>query len=222
MSVGSQINDELTTFDLILRQVRPLGGLATDLAVRDGHWAAIGPIAGHAAVEIDCHGLTALPGLVDGHMHLDKTLLGESWHPHLPITTLMVGEEHGGGGTVFTTLAVGEEGTATTVYGEDAGALTQSPTTTATGEEGGGGPITTAVGEAGGVLTTEAIGEEGPIVTTVVGEHSYISVTTYVVGEEGPIVTTVVGEHHHVPVITTVAGEEPQGGGGGAGPFGSF
>jgi hypothetical protein len=150
------------------------------------------------------------------------TVVGETWHPHLPITTLMVGEEHGGGGTVFTTLALGEEGSPTTVAGEDAGALSQSPTTTATGEEGGGGPVTTATGEQGGLLTTDAIGEEGPIVTTVVGEHSYISLTTYVVGEEGPIVTTVVGEHHHVPVITTVAGEEPQGGGSGGGPFGSF
>jgi hypothetical protein len=138
---------------------------------------------------------------------LATTVVGEAWHPHLPITTLMVGEE----------------GSATTVVGEEAAsAMSQSPTTTATGEEAGGGPITTATGEQAGLLTTEAVGEEGPVVTTVVGEHSYISLTTYIVGEEGPVVTTVVGEHHHVPVVTTVAGEEPQGGGGGGGPFGSF
>jgi cytosine/creatinine deaminase len=30
---------------------------------------------------IDCNGALALPGLVDGHMHLDKTLFGTPWFP---------------------------------------------------------------------------------------------------------------------------------------------
>jgi predicted amidohydrolase YtcJ len=28
--------------------------------------------------------MLALPGFVDGHMHLDKTLLGLPWRPHVP------------------------------------------------------------------------------------------------------------------------------------------
>ncbi|MGY8960484.1 MAG: hypothetical protein ACKVKG_13385, partial [Alphaproteobacteria bacterium] len=32
-----------------------------------------------AICTIDCDGALALPGLVDGHMHLDKTLFGTSW-----------------------------------------------------------------------------------------------------------------------------------------------
>lgn len=30
------------------------------------------------------HGLLALPGLVDAHCHLDKTLIGRPWHSHVP------------------------------------------------------------------------------------------------------------------------------------------
>lgn len=136
------------------------------------------------------------------------TVVGEAWHPHIPITTLIEGEEatavagETGGGTVFTTLAVGEESSPTTVAGEQ-------------------GPTTKMLGEEGPIYTTDALGEEGPVVTTIVGEQSQVSATTMVVGEEGPVVTTIVGEHHHVPITTTVAGEEPQGGGGG-GAFGDF
>jgi hypothetical protein len=136
------------------------------------------------------------------------TVVGETWQPPIPVTTMVEGEEattlvgEQGGGTVFTTLALGEEGTPTGVAGEQ-------------------GPTTQAMGEEGPVFTTDALGEEGPVVTTLVGEQSQISVTTTVVGEEGPVVTTIVGEQHHVPVTTTVAGEDQQGGGGG-GAFGNF
>lgn len=136
------------------------------------------------------------------------TVVGEAWHPHIPVTTLVEGEEattvvgEQGGGTTFTTLAVGEETSPTTIAGEQ-------------------GPTTKALGEEGPIYTTDALGEEGPVVTTLVGEQSQVSATTTVVGEEGPVVTTIVGEHHHVPVTTTVAGEDAQGGGGG-GAFGNF
>lgn len=77
-----------------------------------------------------------------------------------PITTLAVAEE-----AVATTLALGEEGTAT---------LRATPTTLAVGEE---------------TATTDAIGEEGPT-TLALGEENP---TTDAVGEEGPT-TLAVGE----------------------------
>lgn len=41
------------------------------------------------ATEIDGRGLIALPGLVDAHAHLDKTLWGRPWHPNQAGPTLM-------------------------------------------------------------------------------------------------------------------------------------
>jgi cytosine/adenosine deaminase-related metal-dependent hydrolase len=41
-----------------------------------------GPAAAPAAATIDLGGDLVLPGLVDGHMHLDKTLVGLPWIPH--------------------------------------------------------------------------------------------------------------------------------------------
>ncbi|ACL58272.1 amidohydrolase [Methylobacterium nodulans] len=35
-----------------------------------------------AAAEIDLSGALVLPGLTDGHVHLDKTMLGSKWRPH--------------------------------------------------------------------------------------------------------------------------------------------
>jgi dihydroorotase len=57
----------------LLRDVRPLGGPASDIRVADGRIAAIDPAgAGDAtgAQVIDGSGLIALPGLVDLHTHL--------------------------------------------------------------------------------------------------------------------------------------------------------
>jgi len=62
---------------LLLRDVRPLGGAATDILLHEGRIAAIGPSlsAADAAIE-ESGGAIALPGLVEGHTHLDKT----AWH----------------------------------------------------------------------------------------------------------------------------------------------
>lgn len=65
------------TEDLLIRNVRPLGGAVTDLYIRDGRFA--GAISGKAAREIDGRGQVALPGLVEAHTHLDKTLVGMDW-----------------------------------------------------------------------------------------------------------------------------------------------
>jgi cytosine deaminase len=54
------------------------------ILIREGHIAAILP-AGAPDPEVpamDLCGELVLPGLVDGHMHLDKTLFGLPWIPH--------------------------------------------------------------------------------------------------------------------------------------------
>ncbi|MQY10378.1 N-isopropylammelide isopropyl amidohydrolase [Streptomyces sp. RB5] len=55
----------------------------SDILVRDGVIRAIGPevTAGDAEV-VDVRGLLVLPGLVEAHCHLDKTLYGGPWVPH--------------------------------------------------------------------------------------------------------------------------------------------
>lgn len=69
--------------DLLIRNVRPMGGKTADILIRDGHVARIGPAldADGAPVE-DGGGAIALPGLVEAHTHLDKSLLGMGWRPH--------------------------------------------------------------------------------------------------------------------------------------------
>jgi len=78
MSVGPE-------HDLLLRGARIAGraGVA-DVLLREGRIAAIEPrIAPAAGVEvIEAGGCLLLPGLVDGHAHLDKTLWGRPWRPH--------------------------------------------------------------------------------------------------------------------------------------------
>ncbi len=56
----------------------------TALAIRGGRIVALGADAAAqpASATIDARGQLVLPGLVDGHAHLDKTLWGERWHPH--------------------------------------------------------------------------------------------------------------------------------------------
>jgi cytosine/creatinine deaminase len=69
--------------DLIIKNCRPMGGAATDMLVRDGHIAELGAaIEGPGAVIEDAAGALLLPGLVEAHTHLDKTLWGMGWHKH--------------------------------------------------------------------------------------------------------------------------------------------
>jgi len=69
--------------DLLLRNVRVMGGEATDLLVRDGRIAAIGPAPEAPGVPVEeGGGALLIPGLVEGHTHLDKSLWGMGWRPH--------------------------------------------------------------------------------------------------------------------------------------------
>ncbi|PWC91467.1 amidohydrolase [Azospirillum sp. TSH100] len=65
------------SFDLLLRNARLREGEGLqDIAVRHGRIAAIGPaLAGTAALDEDVGGRLVLPGLVDTHIHLDKSCL---------------------------------------------------------------------------------------------------------------------------------------------------
>jgi dihydroorotase len=57
--------------DYLIRNVKPLGGEAVDLVLRDGVIAELGGgLAAEGATIVDADGLIALPGLVDLHTHL--------------------------------------------------------------------------------------------------------------------------------------------------------
>ncbi len=62
------------------RNVRPAGGAATNVLVRDGRIAALGEAAPANVACIDGEGALMLPGLIDAHAHLDKTLYGLPWY----------------------------------------------------------------------------------------------------------------------------------------------
>jgi cytosine deaminase len=70
--------------DLILRGGKPWGiNTTADVVVRDGTIARIGGgVDAEAADVIDVSGRLLLPGLVEAHCHLDKTLMGQPWLPH--------------------------------------------------------------------------------------------------------------------------------------------
>lgn len=65
------------TADILIRNARPMGADPVDLLIRDGRFA---PIDDKRPVqEIDATGHIVLPGLVEAHTHLDKTLIGMDW-----------------------------------------------------------------------------------------------------------------------------------------------
>ena len=75
--------------DLLIRNLRPMGAPATDLLIRDGRIAAIasGIDAPGIAAE-DAGGAIAIPGLVEAHTHLDKTVMGMGWYENAVGTDL--------------------------------------------------------------------------------------------------------------------------------------
>jgi len=71
------------TKNLLLRDVRLWGAAPTDVLIRDGHIARIAQgIAPEGVPSEDGGGAIALPGLVEAHTHLDKSLWGMGWRPH--------------------------------------------------------------------------------------------------------------------------------------------
>ncbi|QYU66120.1 amidohydrolase family protein [Leptolyngbya sp. 15MV] len=72
------------SFDLVLADAR-LDGVAADLGIADGRIARIAAAGTLQATQtLPLGGALVIPGLVDGHIHLDKTYLGLPWRPHRP------------------------------------------------------------------------------------------------------------------------------------------
>ena len=66
---------ESPIFDLLLRGAVLIDGSRTDIGVRSGHIAALGPdLSGHSARTLDLDGRLVMPGLIEAHTHLDKAL----------------------------------------------------------------------------------------------------------------------------------------------------
>jgi len=68
--------------DLLIRNVRPSGSASVDVFVSNGRIDATGPnltAPSNAAVEDGADALL-LPGLIEGHTHLDKTVWGGTWY----------------------------------------------------------------------------------------------------------------------------------------------
>ena len=80
------MNDETTIF---CNGLLPRVGL-TDIVACNGKITSIGKVAEPTnANVVDLGGNLVLPGMVDGHMHLDKTLFGLPWMPHTAGPTRM-------------------------------------------------------------------------------------------------------------------------------------
>ncbi len=61
--------------------------MTRDLAVLDGRFVDPGELGDDAEI-IELGGLLALPALVEGHIHLDKSFVGDGWRPHHPADSL--------------------------------------------------------------------------------------------------------------------------------------
>jgi len=83
----------MTTVDAFLTNCRLADGRLVDIGIADGKIAIVGegaaPALSNSAPALDIGGDLVLPGLVDGHMHLDKTLLGLPWMDHAAGPTRM-------------------------------------------------------------------------------------------------------------------------------------
>ena len=67
--------------DLLITNVRPRGAAPTDLLIRDGRISAIGPQLPADGIPVeDGRGAIIMPGLIEGHTHLDKTTWGMPWY----------------------------------------------------------------------------------------------------------------------------------------------
>ncbi|WP_102108934.1 amidohydrolase family protein [Oceaniglobus roseus] len=67
--------------DLLIRNLRPMGASACDMLIRDGRIVRTGTELSADGADIeDAGGAIAIPGLVEAHTHLDKTVMGMGWY----------------------------------------------------------------------------------------------------------------------------------------------
>lgn len=67
--------------EMLIDKVRPLGGSETSVLIGDGRIKAFGAHPAPGLEVIDGGGQLLLPGLVEAHTHVDKTLWGLPWMP---------------------------------------------------------------------------------------------------------------------------------------------
>ncbi|AXI43974.1 amidohydrolase family protein [Sulfitobacter sp. SK011] len=72
----------MKTDPLLLRNVRPWGGAVIDVLIENGRIATIAPNQSTTVAVEDGGGAILLPGLVEAHTHLDKSLWGMGWREH--------------------------------------------------------------------------------------------------------------------------------------------
>jgi cytosine deaminase len=73
----------MSSLDLALDNVRLPDGSSGSIGIAGGRIAHLGKAkAGEARERHDLGGALVLPGLVDGHNHLDTTFFGDVWRPH--------------------------------------------------------------------------------------------------------------------------------------------
>ncbi|TBR37115.1 MULTISPECIES: amidohydrolase family protein [Dyella] len=73
--------------DRIFNNAVNVHGEPIRLAVKDGRLVDATD-ASEARETIDLAGRLVLPGFVDGHIHLDKSFVGDTWRPHVPAHSL--------------------------------------------------------------------------------------------------------------------------------------
>ena len=69
-------------FDTLLTDALLVDGSTVSLGVAAGRIAAIGASLPAGREQLSLGGSLVLPGLVDAHVHLDKSLIGGPWQPH--------------------------------------------------------------------------------------------------------------------------------------------
>lgn len=77
----------MTDIDTLFRNARLADGRVTDFSVKGGRIVSLAASSGITAKETrDLARRLVLPGLVDGHIHLDKGFVGDVWKSHRPNT----------------------------------------------------------------------------------------------------------------------------------------
>ena len=78
------MNDTARPTTFTIRNVRLPDGRAVDVSIVEGTFKSFEPVSrnGAAGSALDGAGRLMLPGLVEAHTHLDKTLWGMPWRPN--------------------------------------------------------------------------------------------------------------------------------------------
>ncbi|WP_130618294.1 amidohydrolase family protein [Dyella amyloliquefaciens] len=77
-------------FDRVFENAVDIHGNKLRLAVKDGRFSEVGldDLATASHEVVDLGGRLVMPGFVDGHIHLDKSFVGDVWRPHVEAQSL--------------------------------------------------------------------------------------------------------------------------------------